>query len=134
MIGWGLIGLFSSCFLSATILPFPSEVTFIYFLRSDYAAWIVLLVATIGNSLGGITNYYIGALGQKLVLKNRRNSNAYQAIERFGVWAALGAWLPIIGDPIMLGLGFFQTKKTPTFILMTLGKFIRYYSIYWALT
>jgi membrane protein YqaA with SNARE-associated domain len=134
MIEWGLIGLFSSCFLSATILPFPSEVTFIYFLQSDYSAWTVLLVATIGNSLGGITNYYIGALGQKLVLKNRQNSKAYQAIERFGVWAALGGWLPIIGDPIMLGLGFFQTKKTPTFILMTLGKFIRYYSIYWALT
>lgn len=134
MIGWGLIGLFSSCFLSATILPFPSEVTFIYFLQSDYSAWIVLLVATIGNSLGGITNYYIGALGHKMLQKNKRNSKAYQVIERFGVWAALGAWLPFIGDPIMLGLGFFQIKKTPTFILMTLGKFIRYYSIYWALT
>ncbi len=134
MIGWGLIGLFSSCFLSATILPFPSEVTFIYFLRSDYSAWTVLLVATIGNSLGGITNYYIGALGHKMLQKNKRNSKAYQVIERFGVWAALGAWLPFIGDPIMLGLGFFQTKKTPTFIIMTAGKFLRYFSIYWALT
>lgn len=133
MFEWGLIGLFSSCFLSATILPLPSELTYIYFLRSDYSIWIVLLVATIGNSLGGITNYYIGALGQKLVHKNRRNSKADRAIERFGVWAALGAWLPFIGDPIMLGLGYFQTKKTPTFILMTVGKFLRYYSIYWSL-
>lgn len=134
MIEWGLIGLFSSCFLSATILPFPSEITFIYFLQSDYSTWIVLLVATIGNSLGGITNYYIGALGHKMLQKNKRNSKAYQVIERFGVWAALGAWLPFIGDPIMLGLGFFQTKKTLTFIIMTVGKFLRYYSIYWALT
>lgn len=134
MIEWGLIGLFSSCFLSATILPFPSEITFIYFLQSDYSTWIVLLVATIGNSLGGITNYYFGALGHKMLQKNKRNSKAYQVIERFGFWAALGAWLPFIGDPIMLGLGFFQTKKTPTFIIMTVGKFLRYFSIYWALT
>ncbi len=55
--------LFTSAFLAATLLPFPSEVTLAGLLhagQSDRAA--LWLVATIGNTLGSLVNWVIGRL------------------------------------------------------------------------
>ena len=47
-------------------------------------------------------------------------------VNRFGVWTAFLTWLPFIGDPIAVALGFFRVKAIPVFILMFLGKTLRY--------
>ena len=60
---WGFIGLFFASFLSATILPFSSEVVLVYFLNQNVNPWICLSIVTAGNSLGGLTNYGLGTLG-----------------------------------------------------------------------
>lgn len=121
---WGLFGLFVICFISSTIIPFPSEAAVIYFLTTDESAFLVLSIATLGNSLGGSTNYFLGKFGRKFISK--KHPRAERFVQRFGVWSALFAWLPFIGDPLMLVLGFYRTAMTMTFLLMTLGKFLRY--------
>lgn len=135
----GYLGLFAACFLSATIIPFTSEGVFLLFLMGSFDPYVSLIVATAGNSLGGLTNYGIGLLGkeekiQKVIKKPERFERFSRWIKKYGAWLALLSWTPIIGDPLTIMLGFFRVPFLPTLLLMTLGKFVRYYIIlYFAL-
>ena len=60
---YGYIGLFVVCFLAATILPFSSEGVLLVFVSLGYDVFLSLTIASIGNTLGGITNYGIGLIG-----------------------------------------------------------------------
>lgn len=127
----GYIGLFFVCFLSATILPFPSEGALIAFLAAGYSPVWCLIVATLGNTLGGTTNYALGLLGNPDKLENRfKNKEQLHRfrrwVNRYGYWLGLIAWTPFIGDPMTIAIGFFRVKFVPFFLLMTLGKFVRY--------
>ncbi len=66
-----LFTMFLSGFLSATLLPGNSEIIFTtlasqhlitYGSLSSFSLFNLLLVATLGNSLGSITTYAIGAI------------------------------------------------------------------------
>ena len=128
---WGFIGLFFASFLSATILPFSSEVVLVYFLNQNVNPWICLSIVTAGNSLGGLTNYGLGTLGNLKWLKRIGVSEASilaqeRWVVRFGSWIALFSWVPIIGDPLLVALGYYRSPLWLTLILMFLGKFLRY--------
>ena len=59
----GLAGLFAASFVAATIIPLSSEAVLFGFLKlypDQYAA--ALALATLGNTLGGLTSYAIGRL------------------------------------------------------------------------
>jgi membrane protein YqaA with SNARE-associated domain len=133
----GYTGLFVSSFLSATILPFSSEGILLLLLKSDFNPTLCLILATIGNSLGGLTNYTIGFFGNPLWLKKVGVTEAKilsfeTKVQRYGVWLAFFSWIPIIGDPLSIALGFFRTSFWKFTFLMVLGKFIRYFFIcYW---
>jgi len=47
-------------------------------------------------------------------------------LERYGPIAATLSFVPIIGDVVILGLGFFRISPVLTLIFMTIGKFARY--------
>jgi membrane protein YqaA with SNARE-associated domain len=131
---WGFIGLFFASFLSATILPFSSEVVLVYFLNQNVNPWICLSIVTAGNSLGGLTNYGLGTLGNLKWLKRIGVSEASilaqeRWVVRFGSWIALFSWVPIIGDPLLVALGYYRSPLWITLILMFLGKFLRYWLI-----
>jgi membrane protein YqaA with SNARE-associated domain len=131
---YGLIGLFLICFLAATILPFSSELVVITFLLSNqYSNISIIAVATIGNSLGSALNYFLGYIGNHFWLKKfgagLEKYKINQFIMKKGSFAAIFAWLPIVGDPLMFALGFYKTNVFITFTLMSLGKFIRYISL-----
>ena len=51
-------------------------------------------------------------------------------IDNWGSILAFFCWLPIFGDPIAIGLGFFRTNLLMVSFWMFLGKLIRY--IIWA--
>jgi membrane protein YqaA with SNARE-associated domain len=124
-------GLFLICFLSATLLSFPSELFLILMLSKGSDPLLCLCVSTIGNSLGGITNYGIGRIGnpnglKKLGMNSKKFTNRKENIQKFGSWLALLSWVPFIGEPLLIGLGFFRVSIVKVFLLMTLGKFIRY--------
>lgn len=128
---WGLPGLFLGCFLSATILPFPSEALVLYFLSKHENVWFVLFLSTIGNVLGGATTYYLGRIGNKWK-KVRENGKAYRLVHKFGPFSALFSWIPFIGDPVLVLLGYYKTPALLTLTCMTFGKFLRYLILAWA--
>lgn len=128
-LGW--IGLFLVTFLSATLIPFSSEVVVVLFLATGFNPWICLIVATVGNSLGGATNYIIGTLGKttwftKLGLTENRLKRIESSFNKRGKYIAFFGFLPFIGDVILLALGLFKVPIWSTLLLMTVGKAIRY--------
>ena len=130
-ISLGFTGLFLLTFLSATILPILSEAFLLAMLAKGFDPMTCLTIATIGNSLGGITNYGIGKLGnlkwlQKLGINELKLQKYNPKIAKYGSWLALISWIPVIGDPLVIGLGFFRVSFTKVLILLVLGKFLRY--------
>ena len=130
-IEFGFLGLFLICFLSATILPLTSEGVLILFLTSGYDPITCLVVATIGNSIGGLTNYWLGMIGKPSLIRRffkseKRYNWLIRNVNKYGFWLGALSWTPIIGDPLTIALGFFRVKFFPFLILMVLGKLIRY--------
>lgn len=135
LIELGYWGLFLAAFLAATILPFSSEVIFTSMLLAGFQPEYCLIIATVGNSLGGLTNYIIGYQGNlnwllKLGMSPLKLENFKKSTSRYGHWLGLLSWIPIIGDPLTLALGYFRVAFVPFLLLMILGKFARYFVIY----
>jgi membrane protein YqaA with SNARE-associated domain len=128
---YGYLGLFLASFLAATILPVASEIFLTAMFHYGYEPLACLAVATAGNSMGAWLNYGIGYLGnpnwlRKLGAKPEKIEQWKVKIQRYGSWMALLCWLPFVGDIIGIGLGFFRVPWLPTFVLITVGKFVRY--------
>ena len=134
---WGYLGLFIASFLGATIIPFSSEVVFSLLIINGYDIKVSLLVATIGNWLGGLSSYFLGRLGKwetlekYFKLKKEKIYKFKTKIDNWGSLLAFFCWLPIIGDPIAVSLGFFRTNYILVAIWMFIGKILRY--LIWAL-
>jgi membrane protein YqaA with SNARE-associated domain len=127
----GLVGLFLATFLSATILPFSSEAILLFFLTKGVDPTVCLSIATLGNSLGGASNYFIGRLGNPLWLKRigvKENTIAKNEkwVIKYGSPIAFFSWIPFLGDPLLVVLGYFRSNPTFTFLWMVIGKFLRY--------
>lgn len=133
---WGYLGLFIASFLGATIIPFSSELVFSLLIIKGYDFNLSLLVATTGNWLGGLSSYFLGRLGKWSTLekyfrlKKEKIVKFKTNIDKWGSLLAFFCWLPIVGDPIAVGLGFFRTNYVLVTIWMFIGKLIRY--IVWA--
>lgn len=128
----GYLGLFIASFLASTIVPFSSEAVFSAMVFSGLDAWTCVLIATLGNWLGGMTCYYLGLLGKMKWLekyfgikKEKINKFAYR-IHQHGDWIAFFSFLPFIGDIIAVACGFFRCKMWKVAVSMLLGKFVRY--------
>jgi len=132
----GLLGLFIASFLSATILPMNSEIVLTILLVNNYPLHFSLFIATLGNWLGGMTNYGLGYLGKLKLLerflgvKRKKIQKIKIKIDRLGSFLAFFCWMPIIGDLFAVGLGFFKISFLRVSIWMLVGKAIRY--IVWA--
>ena len=133
---WGYLGLFIASFLGATIIPFSSELVFSLLIIKGYDFNLSLLVATTGNWSGGLSSYFLGRLGKWSTLekyfrlKKEKIVKFKTNIDKWGSLLAFFCWLPIVGDPIAVGLGFFRTNYILVAIWMFIGKLIRY--IVWA--
>ena len=58
---YGLWGLFLSAFLASTLLPGGSEAVVAGLgLAGPHPAWQLLTIATLGNTLGGMTSWALG--------------------------------------------------------------------------
>ena len=134
---WGLLGLFLACFLAATILPFSSEAVLLGMAAMGGEPMTLLLVATTANTLGGLTNYGIGRwipserLAEPSGIAPEKAERWKGFARRYGSWAALLCWLPVVGDPIALALGLVRSSFIPTAVLMALGKAARYAALLW---
>ncbi len=137
LIELGYLGLFIGTFLSATLIPFPSDLIVIAAYEGGMPIAPVLAVATIGNLLGALTNYYIGykSHSDKLIKKFKLNEEKLAKWElrlsKWGIYLGLIAWIPIIGEPMVAALGFFRVKFIPLMFMMLIGKFTRYSVLTW---
>ncbi len=128
----GLLGLFLGCFLAATIMPFSSDALYIAALVAGINPLATLIVGTLGNWAGGVTTYYIGRLGRwewlEKWFKVKRETLEKQKryVDRYGVWLALLSWIPIVGDALVIALGFYKCPPFWTIVLMLIGKFGRF--------
>ncbi|ELI2256624.1 DedA family protein [Campylobacter jejuni] len=127
------LGLFMVCFLSSTLLPLASEAFVLGFIKLDFNPNLVLIIATLGNTLGSLSTYTLAYFGKEKILekyfskslKKLENFNANFA--KFGSVFAFLSFLPLAGDLFTLGLGFAKYSFIKTTIFIALGKFIRYY-------
>ena len=135
----GLLGLFIGTFLAATVLPFSSDALYIAVLAVLKQPVECLLVATLGNWLGGITTYYVGRIGKWewiekwFSVKRETLERQKVRVEKYGIWLALLSWVPFIGDVLVVALGFYRTKPIPTMILLLIGKFLRFLVWNWVI-
>ena len=125
--GSGIWMLFSTGFISATLLPGSSEINLIATLKlGDNPIWLILLVATIGNTLGGITNYWIGRLFPEKKPKSKYVHKAKKWLKKYGYWCLLLSWLPIIGDPLCIAAGWLRMHHWLCLVAIASGKAARY--------
>ncbi|ELY3774123.1 DedA family protein [Cronobacter dublinensis] len=121
-----LFSLFTSSFLSATLLPGSSEAVLVALLVSAKSTpWRLVLTATIGNSLGGLTNVILGRLFP-LRESSRWQERAQGWLQRFGASALLLSWLPLVGDLLCLLAGWLRLPWGQVIFFLCLGKALRY--------
>ena len=130
--------LFAISFLAATILPFSSELTLAGLIAtSNYDNLLLLIVASFGNVLGSVINWVLGFYSRNLTtkkwfpFKDKQIENSSKWFNKLGKWSLLFAWVPVIGDPLTLAAGLFRVKFIEFVILVTIGKFSRYFLIYY---
>ena len=132
LIDWGYMGLFVSALLAGSIVPFGSEVILGALIAMGLHPWGCLVAATVGNTLGGMTCYYMGRLGKRewverfFKIDPDRMARINRQIERRGAWVASLAFLPGVGETIAVGLGLMRINALGTSLFMLLGKLIRY--------
>jgi membrane protein YqaA with SNARE-associated domain len=136
---YGLWGLFISSFLAATILPLSSEIVLGYLLLHDYTVPGVIGVATLGNVLGALVNYWLGRAGNKVLMEKifrvspKEIEKAQNRFKTYGTISLLLAWVPVIGDPLTVVAGMLKIDLRVFLVLVTMGKFTRYAVISWVL-
>ena len=127
--------LFISTFLAATVLPFSSEVLLFGMVRAGEPAGLLLLVASLGNTLGSVVNWF---LGRYLLRFQNRKWFYFQPeqiekmqvwFQRYGVWSLLFAWVPIVGDPLTLIAGIMRVRLWLFVLLVGIGKTFRYFLV-----
>jgi len=125
------LALFFSAFLAATILPFSSEVAFLAALSSDMPVNTALFYASSGNILAIIVNYWLGFwLYEKTktkLLSSKIGSKSYSYGHKYGYWALLFSWLPIIGDPLTIVFGLIRLNFIYFLLIAGSLRFARYY-------
>ena len=127
---YGLSTLFVAAFISATLLPVGSEPALFGLLKlNPELFWSAIGVATAGNTLGGIVDWWMGYAAHKVADKYSHSKNHMRVLswlERLGPKACLLAWLPLVGDPLCAVAGWLKLSFWPCVIYMAIGKFARY--------
>ncbi|AZI86400.1 MULTISPECIES: YqaA family protein [Kosakonia] len=124
-----LLSLFASSFLSATILPGNSEVVLVAMLLAKVSQpWWLVVIATMGNSLGGLTNVILGRFFPQRKA-SRWQERATGWLKRYGAAALLLSWMPVIGDLLCILAGWLRLSWGPVLFFLCLGKALRYVAL-----
>lgn len=122
-----LTGLFLSSFLSATLFPGSSEILFVSILMQSPERWpAALLIATSGNTLGGMSTYLLARL-----LPRRADTRRLDWVRRHGSPALLLSWAPLIGDALCAAAGWLRLSWPACLFWMAIGKGLRYAILTW---
>tara|TARA_R110002050_G_scaffold221792_2_gene357670 strand:- start:41869 stop:42312 length:444 start_codon:yes stop_codon:yes gene_type:complete len=131
----GYWGMFLSSILAATLLPFGSEAVFLGLLYAKFELIPLVLVASAGNTIGGMITFYIGWLGKWEWLEkwfkipHEKLTSLMHSAQKYGWLFAFFTWLPGIGDPMAAAIGFVKINPYVAFIWMLFGKTLRFATI-----
>jgi len=147
----GLGAIFLISLLAATLLPLGSEPALLgYLALLPHMFWPALLVATLGNALGGVITFWMGAGAHRAYSRLREQaqtdphssppqvngpeqgrwtSHATSLTQRFGPPILLLSWVPLLGDPLCAVAGWLRLPFWPCVFFITVGKFARYAAV-----
>ncbi|MCF6206310.1 MAG: DedA family protein [Sulfurovum sp.] len=125
------ISLFLTAFISATLFPMGSEALLLYELSQGYVPFVLWLVATAGNTLGSVFNYWLGLKGESYLeakgyLSKAKMQHAHHRFEKWGGWVLLLSWMPIIGDPLTFLAGVLRYDFKKFILIVAAAKGARY--------
>ena len=132
LIEWGLPGLFISALLAGSIVPFSSELVLVALVKLGLPPIACLISATLGNTVGVMTCYYMGRLGKiswiekYFKVKKEKVDKMVKFLQGKGALMAFFTFLPAIGEVIAIALGFMRSNTWLTIVSMFVGKLIRY--------
>lgn len=133
----GLLGLFISAFISSTIAPGGSEAVLAYMVNSQqHAVTVLVVIATIGNTLGALTTWWLGVWAAKKypaeTLLSDQQRKSLQYVRRWGSWALLFSWLPLVGDGLCFAGGWLKLSLFSSVMAILFGKALRYIAVAYA--
>ena len=122
----GLTSVFIISFVSATLVPLGSEPAVFAVVKANEAMfWPAILVATVGNTLGGAFDYFLGYRA-KVAFAKERETRWFAWLARYGPRTMLLSWMPGIGDPLCTMAGWLHMPFWSSVGYMMVGKFARY--------
>ena len=127
------ITLFTSSFISSTILPGHSELTLTAFIYlKKFSITNLVLIASIGNILGSVLNWSLGFYFVKFKEKKWFPINHSQLekaslwFTTYGKWTLCLSWVPFIGDPLTIVAGILRIPIITFLIIVSVSKTLRY--------
>ncbi len=132
LIDMGYPGLFVSAMLAGSIIPFSSEIVLVVLIKLGFDPLYSVVWASLGNTAGGMSCYYIGYLGKiewaekYFKVKHEKILKMQKFLQGKGAMMAFFAFLPTIGEVISMALGFMRSNVLLTTSSMFVGKLVRY--------
>lgn len=129
----GGLGMFFTAFLAGSFIPFSSEAVMLALLAAGASPAELLVWGTAGNTLGSLFNYGVGSLGRVEWIERwakvppEKLERGKRWVRRYGAWAGLLAWLPVIGSVITVAMGFLRVKLVYSLLMVAIGKYTRYW-------
>ena len=119
-----LAALFAASFAAATLFPLPSEAALFAYLKAHPEnTALAVAVATIGNTAGGMTSYLIGRLLPP------KNLKGVDTVKRYGAPVLALAWLPLVGDALVVASGWLRIHWLAALAFMAAGRLARYLAV-----
>ena len=114
-----------AAFLAATFVPLSSEVVLVAVLRlHPDLLWTAVGLATLCNTLGGMTTYLIGRF-----LATQRPLREIGTVRRWGPAALVFAWAPFVGDALCVAAGWLKINWIAAAAFQAAGRFARYWVV-----
>lgn len=129
---YGAWGMFVSAFLAGSFLPFSSEVVMLALLEAGTGTTELVWSATAGNVLGGMFNYGVGRMGREEWIERyakvspEKLERGKRWVRRYGAWAGLLAWVPLLGSLTTVALGYLRANPWLSLLTVFTGKYLRY--------
>jgi membrane protein YqaA with SNARE-associated domain len=121
--------IFISVLLSATLLPMQSEIVLSTFLlQKPHQMLILIIVASIGNTLGSLVNWWLGLNILKFrqhryfPITEKKLEKAQKFYQRYGYCSLLMSWVPVVGDPLTLIAGVMREPLWRFMCIVLLAK------------
>lgn len=122
----GMLALALVAFLAASVVPLSSEAVLLGVLAAQPHQFVLALcVATLANTLGSVTTYWLGRVGKKIAHPARFDKHVLW-FERYGAVTLFFAWVPWLGDGLVLAAGWLKLNAWTCTAWIALGKLARY--------